>query len=271
MKLSPGLLIAFLAAASPARAESEALFASAPQKAQTSSARLIAGAREKDGKYAAGLEITLAPATITYWRQPGDAGTAPVFDFSRSTNVASVETLYPAPKHIEEAGSLVAGYEGKVIFPLRVTPRDAEAPVTLDLTLDYAACGKVCLPARARLSLALPQSGASPHAETVAQAQALAPRKLTESQARALFLLSRREGAANAWRLRYLGEDKTLDLFAEVAEPLFLDARRAADGQGFDLKLVLGCCGEEKPLARTPATLTLLTERGAFEAQVTLD
>lgn len=269
MKFTTGLLIAFLAAVSPARAGSEALFASAPQKAQTSSARLIAAGRETDGKYTAGLEIALDPATVTYWRQPGDAGSAPVFDFSRSTNVASVETLYPAPKHIEEAGSLIAGYDAKVIFPLRITPRDAKAPVTLDLALDYAACGKVCLPARARLSLALPQSGASPYADAVAQALARVPKKLTEAQAKALLSLSRREG--NLWRLRYLGEDKALDLFAEVSEPLFLDARRATDGQGFDLKIETGCCGAEKPLARTPATLTLMTERGAFEAPVTLD
>ncbi len=158
----------------------------------------------------------------------------------RSRNVASVEPSYPAPKHILEEGSLVAGYDAKVIFPLRVTPRDAKQPVTLDVTLDYAACGKICLPAKAQLSLALPASGVSPHAEAIAAAERAVPRKLSDSEARALLAIEKL--ADGGWRVRYLGKGRVRDLFAEVPEPLFPESKPAAVGGGFELKLVSSCC-----------------------------
>ena len=201
----------------------------------------------RKGLYAAGVEIDLDPNTVTYWRQPGDAGSPPVFDFSRSVNVASVEVLYPGPKHMDEAGSIVAGYDANVTFPLRVAPRDPKAPVVLDLALDYAACGKICLPARARLSLPFPAGGASPFAGQIAQALALVPKKIAPAEAKSLFALTRREDKPNAWRLTYLGQGKARDLFAEAPEPLFLDSARSADGEGFDLTLVSSCCGAAKP------------------------
>ena len=140
-------LAAALIAAAPAQAQQDTLYASAVSKSAHSTARLLSSGPPSAGVYIAGVEIALDPGTITYWRQPGDAGSPPLFDFSRSENVASLEVLYPAPKHIKEADSLVAGYDEAVIFPLRIKPQDAGKPVTLRLSLDYAACGKI-LPAR---------------------------------------------------------------------------------------------------------------------------
>ena len=112
-------------------------------------ARLIAA-----GGDLAGFEIRLAPGAITYWRDPGDSGLPPTFDFAGSDNVEAVEPLFPAPKRIKEAdGGQAFGYDGGVIFPLRVHPRDAAKPVTLALHADFAVCEKVCLPAKARLDL----------------------------------------------------------------------------------------------------------------------
>jgi DsbC/DsbD-like thiol-disulfide interchange protein len=267
--LVAALLGLFLAR--PARADDA--FATPPSRAAHSSARLLAGGAGPDGAYRAGVEIGLEPNTITYWRSPGEAGSPPVFDFSASENVAAVETLYPAPIHIEEAGSLVAGYDAPVIFPLRVTPRDPKAPVTLDLTLDYAACGKICLPAKAKLSLALPRTGASPHAEAIAAAERRVPRKLAPDEARKMLAIARRGGKdETVWSLRYLGPGKAADLFAEVPEPLYLESQRAADGESFELKLVASCCAAGKPApAGAAATLTLLTDQGAIEAPARLE
>ncbi len=122
--------------------------------AAKSQARLIAG-----GGDLAGFEIALAPGAITYWRDPGDAGLPPTLDFSASDNVASVEPEFPAPKRIREAdGGEAFGYDGGVVFPLRVKPRDPAKPVTLKLNADFAVCEKVCLPAKAHLELKLPSA-----------------------------------------------------------------------------------------------------------------
>jgi DsbC/DsbD-like thiol-disulfide interchange protein len=267
------VLAAFLGGPSPLAALSaDAPFASGFDKARTSSARLLAGGRDKEGFYAAGVEIDLDPGTVTYWRQPGDAGSPPLFDFSRSVNVAAVEVLYPGPKHMDEAGSIVAGYDANVTFPLRVAPRDPKAPVVLDLALDYAACGKICLPARARLTLPFPADGASPFAGQLAQARALVPRRIAAAEVKSLIRLARREDKPNAWRLTYLGQGRAQDLFAEAPEPLFLDSARSADGEGFDLTLVSSCCGATEPRkSGVAATLTIVTDAGAFEMQARLE
>src|SRR5271166_6508802 len=118
-------------------------------------ARLIAA-----GGDLAGFEVRLAPGAITYWRDPGDSGLPPTFDFAGSDNVEAVEALFPAPKRIKEAdGGQAFGYDGGVIFPLHVHRRDAAKPVTLALHADFAVCEKVCLPAKARLNLTLPAVG----------------------------------------------------------------------------------------------------------------
>jgi DsbC/DsbD-like thiol-disulfide interchange protein len=254
-----------LAQGSPTKAAAEsAVFASAIVKGSASRARLLSAGPPQAGAYHAAVEITLDPETITYWRQPGEAGSAPAFDFSKSVNVAAVEPSFPAPKHIDEAGTVVAGYDSRVLLPLRVTPRDPNAPVTLNLVLDYASCGKICLPARADLSLELPRVGASPHAAAIAEAERLVPKKLTADEAKRRFSLSR-NGAEGSWRLRYLGPGKAKDLFAEAKEPLFIESTRA--GEGFELKLFSG----DAPAKAADATLTIVTDGGAFEAPARLE
>lgn len=265
-RLLPLLAAAMLATLPAAAQADETAFASAPIKGSFSVVRLLAAGPAQSGVYRAGVEIELEPKTITYWRQPGEAGSPPVFDFSRSENVARVETLYPAPKHIEEAGIVVAGYDRRVIFPLRVTPKDPKAPAALRLTLDYAACGKICLPARAELSLALPQSGVSPHAEAIAGAERQVPKKIAAADAKKRLALARKNGAADpAWSLRYLGPGRAQDVFAEVAEPLFVDSKRA--GEDFELTLFTNGASAKS----ADATLTIVTDGEAFEAPARLE
>lgn len=263
------VLIVF-ASTIPSAFAAEPTFASAPEKAAHSSARLLSGGAPREGVYHAGVEVELEAKTITYWRQPGDAGTPPVFDFSQSENVAEAETLYPAPTRIVEAGVEVAGYERSVIFPVRVTPRDPHKPVTLKLSFDYAACGSICLPAKARLGFVLPMTGASPHAAQIAVAEALVPRKLGEGEARKLLALAR--AGDGAWRLRYLGAGRAMDIFAEAPEPFFLESARGGEDNLFELKLVSSCCQSARP-ADGPVTarVTLKTDTGAVEAPLRLE
>jgi DsbC/DsbD-like thiol-disulfide interchange protein len=237
-------------------------FASEPARATRSSARLLADAGPSGGVYRAGVEIALDPKTITYWRQPGDSGAPPVFDFSGSENLASAEPLYPAPKHIDEAGLLVAGYDASVVFPLRVTPKVAGEPVVLKLTLDYAACGEMCLPAKAQLVLALPMSGASPYAGLLAAAQAQVPRQVGDAEARALVALTK---DGDGWKLRYTGKGKAEDVFVEAPEPYLIDVTRD-DAGGFALKLAAGERGRA-----IGVHVTIRTETGGVELPLRLE
>lgn len=263
LKATP--LVVILISSQPAAAEP---FASEPSAGRLSSARLLAGSEEPDGVRLAALEIDLAPKAVTYWRTPGEAGVAPTLDFSSSENVASVETLFPAPKHIKEAGGVVAGYETKALLPLRVTPRDRKAPVRLDLKVDYAACDKICLPVRAHLNVQLAPGAASPHGSEIARVLAESvPKRLDAAEAQRLLGL-RPDGEPGGWRLDYRGKGALLDVFSEVADPWTLESSRAGDG--FSLTLFSASGARAAPKEPLAATLTVVTDKGAFEAPIVL-
>ena len=120
---------------------------------QRGAVRLIAGERRGDGGAAvlrAGVEIRLAPGWKTYWRYPGDSGVPPRFDFAGSQNLKSVTVRYPAPQRLTDEGGTSIGYKRGVVFPLEVMPQDPGKPVVLKLSLDYAVCEKLCIPAEGK-------------------------------------------------------------------------------------------------------------------------
>lgn len=140
-----------------------------------SRARLIAGGSEGEVRLA-GLEIDLEEGFKTYWRQAGDAGLPPAFDWSGSRNVAAVEVLWPAPARLDDPGGVSYGYHGRVVLPLRVRPRRAEQPAGLALALEYGVCKDICIPVRAELALDLP-AASGPQPQAIRDALARVPVK----------------------------------------------------------------------------------------------
>src|SRR3954453_14695134 len=118
-----------------------------------SRARLISGVTATPGDFLAGIEIALDQGFKTYWRNPGESGLPPAFDWSRSENVATAEVLWPAPTRFEDGGGVSYGYTGGVVLPVRGTPRDAAKPVRLALKLGLGVCKDICIPAHAELAL----------------------------------------------------------------------------------------------------------------------
>jgi DsbC/DsbD-like thiol-disulfide interchange protein len=143
-----------------------------------SAARLIAAtARIHHGvlAYRAAVQIKLQPGWKTYWRYPGDSGVPPAFDFSASENVTSVKVDYPAPMRFDDgAGGTAIGYENEVVLPLYFSSKDAGKQSTLRLKLDYAVCEKLCIPAKADLTLVLTGTS-NEHARTIEAAEAKIP------------------------------------------------------------------------------------------------
>ena len=158
--------------------------ASAWDAGHDAAARLIAGALTKMAKPAfirAGIEIRLDPGWRTYWRDPGDSGVPPTFDFSGSSNVKSVNVEWPAPHGFPDgAGGNSIGYVDHVILPLHVVPDDATKPTALHLKFGYDICGNLCVPAEAQLELALPGNGAED--ATLQQAEQRVPRRVALGQ-----------------------------------------------------------------------------------------
>jgi DsbC/DsbD-like thiol-disulfide interchange protein len=143
-------------------------------------ARLIAGAAATNAGskwLRAGIEVQLDPGWKTYWRDPGDSGSPPTFDFAESANVKSVALQWPAPMRFDDgAGGYSIGYHDHVIWPLRIVPAFGSMPTSLRVKLHYAVCGKLCVPAEADLALLL--TGKKGAEETaLAAAEARVPRR----------------------------------------------------------------------------------------------
>lgn len=157
----------------PIAAAASASDASPWSEDQNAAVRLLAGTTSPEGYVRAGVEIKLAPGWHTYWRYPGDAGIPPQFDFTGSENVASVDVRYPAPQRIDADGLTSIGYQGDVVLPLHVTPKQAGAPIRLELKVSYAVCEKLCVPAQGAASLTL--DGASGREDRLKAAEARVP------------------------------------------------------------------------------------------------
>ena len=136
--------LAFPAAANAARSDWSA--------AERSQVRLLL-AGPQAGRISGGIEIVLEPGWYTYWRNPGEAGVPPVFDFSGSDNVADVEVLYPAPERYDDGTSVSLIYRDEIVFPVAVTPREPGKPVTLKVDVRFGVCREVCIPTDARSSI----------------------------------------------------------------------------------------------------------------------
>jgi len=236
-------------------------------------ARLIAGPAQ--GALRAGIEIRLKDGWHTYWRYPGDAGVPPQFDFAGSQNLGAVAVRWPAPRRLPEAGLVAIGYDRDVILPLEVTAHNPALPVTLRLKLNYAICEKLCVPAEAKVELALAAGGvAQDPALTAAQARVPGKRALGEGAGLAVRAV-RREAGPERPRLVIdvaVPEGSAVDLFAEGptdqwAPPLPVATAGAPPGlQRFVLDLDGAPPGESYEGAAV--TLTAVSDREAIEVPV---
>jgi DsbC/DsbD-like thiol-disulfide interchange protein len=118
-----------------------------------SAVRLLAGSRS-GSVLLGGIAFQLQPGWKTYWRTPGDSGVPPRFDFSKSENIDAVTILWPAPSKFDDgAGGHSLGYHDQVVLPLRIVAKNADKPVTLRASINYAVCEKLCIPVEADAEL----------------------------------------------------------------------------------------------------------------------
>ena len=259
-----------------------------------SAARLIAGAVSKDRDapfLRAGLEIKLDPGWETYWRDPGDSGAPPTFDFSGSENVKSVNVLWPAPEKFPDgAGGNSIGYRNDVLLPLHVTPAEAGKQASLRLKLEYDICSNICIPVESNLVLKLPGDGAEDAA--IAQAEGRVPRPVAlgaqmQSQATSSANAEHRDGLAILGIHRQPGdahervlvdvaapEGAPVDLFVEGPTPdwsLPLPQQGAADGAVRHFEFELEGLPPGAKIEGAALTLTAVSRDDAIEVTTHLD
>jgi DsbC/DsbD-like thiol-disulfide interchange protein len=269
-------LAATSAAMAPARGEParDADAASPWVELHASRARLVTGNTTKSGSTRlAGLEIAMEDGWKTYWRVPGDAGVPPQFDWSGSTNVASIKVLYPAPTRMAEAGGEVIGYKHAVLFPFEVTPRDAAKPVTLKLALEFGICRDICVPATAHLQTRLPPDDKGDHSAAIEAAMGRVPRpssarRPADPELRQVTV-SNGEARPRLHIAAAFPGGKGADVFVEAPDGLYvpLPRRQGQDADGV-VRFASDLPGNlARDLRGKTLTITLVSETGATEAQ----
>ena len=122
-----------------------------------SKVRLVSGTVDVDGAptLLAGIQLRMDPGWKTYWRNPGDSGVPPSFDWTGSKNLKHAEVLYPAPHRFADAGGTAIGYDDQVVFPVKLTPERDGEPIELKLAFAFGLCKDLCIPNDVSLGLTL--------------------------------------------------------------------------------------------------------------------
>ncbi len=170
------LLLSGISPIGEIRAEEGAGVSGTWHRTDEAAVRLIAGRHEldKNGQIQLGVQIRLKPGWKTYWRNPGESGAPPRFDWDTSGNLDSVELRWPAPVRFSAFGFDSFGYHDEVVLPVLLRAASATKPLSARLHLEYMICAQVCIPIQAKLALNLAPSGQQ-GTDGAATASAFAP------------------------------------------------------------------------------------------------
>ena len=185
------------------------------QKDSHSAVRLLAGSRS-GAVLLGGIAIQLQPGWHTYWRNPGDSGVPPRFDFGKSENIEAVTVLWPAPmKFADGAGGISFGYQKQVVLPLRIVAKNADRPVMLRADISYAVCEKLCIPVEASVELPF-TSVASTEDSALFAALDTVPKPATIGDPNPLTIRGVKRDGKNGVLVDVVASDgKDVDLFVE--------------------------------------------------------
>ncbi len=109
----------------PLLAATVALVALTGQQQLHISARLaseVASVRP-GGQFVVALVLSIQDGWHTYWRNPGDMGSAPTIDWQLPEGWKAGPIEWPVPRRIELGDGMVSyGYEGQAVLLTRLTP-----------------------------------------------------------------------------------------------------------------------------------------------------
>lgn len=243
--------------------------------------RLSAGRVEGEapGTVTGFIEIEMAKGWKTYWRNPGSAGgIPPAFDFSQSSNVEKTEVLYPVPTVMSDEAGDVIGYKERVIFPIRITPKDDKALIQLRVLASYGICEKLCVPVDANLSLDLPPSplpAADPDAIAAFEAVPRAGSALRPGDPSGFEADQSALGSSGAIILsaQFPGGANSARIYLDVADGRYvpMPTRQSADGDVGRFAIDLSNAEERAALKGMTVRVTLIGPKGHAEDAFVID
>lgn len=104
-----------------------------------------------------GIEQSIKPHWHTYWRNPGDSGTAPRVKWILPNGFEVGDIQWPTPKKLPYGPLVNYGYEGTaaLLQNLKVPKDIPEGPITLSADVEVLVCQEECIPEYGTYSLTL--------------------------------------------------------------------------------------------------------------------
>jgi DsbC/DsbD-like thiol-disulfide interchange protein len=238
--------------------------------------RLVVAGVDANGRLAAGLEIAIEPEWSTYWRNPGDAGIPPVFDFSASRNAGAVDVAFPPPLRHDDGMTVTNVYEGDIILPLTATLADPHAAGELAVKLDIGVCQEVCIPDHFEATLAFdPNVTDADAGDMLKQARDLLP-KAPEPGTFAVDKVSRDGGTDKrpAFTIAAtLPDPPNASVFVEGPADWYGDVPKlvSSDGTSGIYRVTFDRLTAKTPLAGAKLRVTIVSAGRAMEQWIGLD
>jgi DsbC/DsbD-like thiol-disulfide interchange protein len=237
-----------------------------------SKVRLVSGTLDRDGKPAtfAGIQLRMDPGWKTYWRNPGDSGVPPSFDWQGSKNLKKAEVMFPAPHRFADAGGTAIGYDEEVVFPVKITPEREGEPVELALAFDFGLCMDLCIPNQAQLNVTLDPGAGKGDARLIDTALENVPRDATaDGLPRIARITADLDGPVPGLTIEALFDPKATgtDLFIDAGDIYVPIPKATAPLAGGKQSFVVAFATREEAAAikGKPLTLTLVSNEGSTE------
>jgi DsbC/DsbD-like thiol-disulfide interchange protein len=129
-----------------------ALAVSAPAvRAAESSARILSSvsAVAPGESFLVGVRIDMPDGWHTYWKNPGDSGARPRFEWRVPAGLAMEPLPWPAPERFGEPPIVSYGYENEAWFLWRARwdgPPPGSGRIEISLSAEWLICKDVCIP-----------------------------------------------------------------------------------------------------------------------------
>ena len=94
------------------------------------------------------FEITPRVGWHTYWKNPGDSGAAPIFEWTAPEGYEFGKPVYGTPKRIPVAHLMNYGYKGAstVLIPIKASSSVSRESVAIKLVAEWLVCDVECVP-----------------------------------------------------------------------------------------------------------------------------
>ncbi len=120
----------------------------------------------------AGVDLKMDPGWHTYWKNPGDAGSATKIEWTLPPGVFAGEIRWPLPQKLPPAEVTTYGYENEVVLivPLTLGTNLSSGALDISAKVSWLECKDVCVPANQNVAASLKvanESKASGDATTI--------------------------------------------------------------------------------------------------------